>query len=846
MSQPGTIYRLSWKPFEEVVMFCDIADNDNLIDDGDTPEIIEVTPNGEAFILSVIDNNEDPFTVIKAQQATIRFNSDENVSMSTFAFGSDERWSVHAYVQNTTRTIFRGFIQIADIVEPFMPTPNVVELTATDNLGTLKDIPVTDFTSENPKGVYRIAEFLTWCLSKTGLSLNMKAAFNIRQKVPSFVADATFQNTGSVIFDTNPNCFEVGYQFTTGSATNPGPFTVRAQGEVFGQWLVLVFEAVVNETATAETFTSSQSGHFFDNQYLDAKTFEEEIGSCINCYEAIERILGHEACLFQRQGKWWALRVDEIEHPTRGLYVYEFDTAGNFDTNHGEVLFDKTILKPGDNYDNETDIFFSQEQTGVGCDRPHKEVALDYDYEHPEEIINNIDFARGEVIDDSNPDLITYEIEDWAIRRRTGSITSQAYIEAVLEDDYEKERYAVITPQSSPATPWDFIQAEPVEVGQTDKGDVSVDYRLGGDLTGGGVTYFPLMVYLKADNGDLYYFWGNGSNDLEEFVWTGPESAEQDRYIPDQFIADNFDMTEWKSFTVELKPFPVAGKLYICLLQMNQEATSEDDVNVNYQNLQFTYKPYINGSYRAYTGQRQTVTQAGGYKAKRKETVYVSESPRKLFKGALQHISGLNLLSDESIIYSAASNAFTVTGYQIPKYYKGQLVFVKGASNQGYGRVISVEYHIVGDTTDVELSGITIVDATESSQIYEASFALSNLFYNGAVYPSDPPAEAFHPYSEIQVYDVWNQFRNEMRIFFANVQGLNVNAGDLAGQNDNCHMVHKWTLADISPHTINRFFFLLTFEQRFFDCEWTGTIREVYNTLLEKSYTGRVFKYISE
>lgn len=857
MSQPGTIYRMNWEAFEEVQMYCDIMDNDNLIADDADPEIIPVTPNGEAFILSTIDNDENPFTVIRAQQATIRFNSEVNINRATFSFGSDNRWTVHCYIGDDSKTIFTGFVQIADITEPFMPVPNVVELTAIDMLGSIKDQKLTNFDGNKIKGMYRLIELLAMCLDKTGQSLPIKVSHNLRNRVPSFTDDCTFSDVGSVAFSTDPRCFEVGYQFTTDSVTNPGPFTVLAQGDILGSHVVLVAEAVVDEVSAATTFTSSAPGHFLFNQWVDYRTFIDSGTDFINCYEVIERILGPEACLFERNGNWWILRIDEIEHATRGLYVHTFNADGSYSSNDGEKLFNKTIVKPAGDPVNDTDIYFSKEETDRGGDRPHGRVQLDFHHEVPGEIPTNKDFERGDFIEDLPDETIddevyqvkSYVTDGWTIRNIAAINVpdSTVYTKRLFQNDYEKERYLVITPAADPATPWSFAESEPIEVTKKSKANVSIDWKWSEDRSGGGVTYHPLMIYLKDDAGQYWYWWHPSSNDIEDFYWTGPELTEQNRYIPVQFVADDVDLEEWQSLLVELRPFPASGKLFLCPLQMNQTGDSDDnDVDAHYQNLRFEYFARVDGSYRAIEGQRQTVEQSGGYLAAIEERVRICETVEKLFRGALQWITRINEMVSKSAVFSATSNAFSIGGYYIPDFFKGQIIFIRNANNQGFYRVASTSYAVIGDTTIVTLEGDTIVDATELTYFYEASFSLSNEFYNAAVYPTAPPEEAWNPYSEIQVFDVWNQYRTEMRKFYATWQGLSLGTEDEDDNPDHPHHIHKWTFGDVTADTIGRFFFLMTFEQRFFDCEGGGTFREVYNTAVEKSYIGRTFKYVTE
>lgn len=136
------------------------------------------------------------------------------------------------------KTLFKGFLILDDMNEDFMPDPNIVLLTGTDGLALLKEIPFVDFDGNNPVGEYTLAELLAMALYRTGTPLQMNVAFNIKK---------------------------------SGAITD-----IRIPG--------------------------SGSQHFFSTVYLNAKTFEDEIGTCISCYDVIKYILGDEAHVFQRNG----------------------------------------------------------------------------------------------------------------------------------------------------------------------------------------------------------------------------------------------------------------------------------------------------------------------------------------------------------------------------------------------------------------------------------------------------------------------------------------------------------------------------------------------------------------
>src|SRR6185369_950306 len=106
-------------------------------------------------------------------------------------------------------------------------------------------------------------------------------------------------------------------------------------------------------------------------------------------------------------------------------------------------------------------------------------------------------------------------------------------------------------------------------------------------------------------------------------------------------------------------------------------------------------------------------------------------------------------------------------------------------------------------------------------------FSLSSLFFDYPKYHT-PAARNIHPFLHIQAFDVWNQYRNVMKIFHANAQGL---CSHIIGTDSELYYpsgIHTFFLNDGSAATYNRRFLLLTFDMDWFKCEWTGTLAEVF------------------
>lgn len=680
-------------------------------------EVIDMTGAGEPLRLSTIDNSEDKFTGLKPIQATITFLSSTSVKLSTFVNApippggvdvGDPRWYVEIYYNtyDPLNFIFKGLLNIDDCYEPFLPEKNEVVLVANDGLGGLKNIPLTDFNDDNPTGYNRIADYLSWALSKTGLDLPLKAVFNIRE------------------------------------------------------------------------YTQSTS-HFFDAIYLHAKTFEDKIGTCISCYDALERILGEMAFLTQRNGEWWIVRIDELAG-TNPLYVATFNADGTFDSIDSGHHYPKFIGST-------ESVFFSKEETTVHPIRPNKYIKETYKFEYPEEIIDNIDFSRGDLFTglDMSPvviDGVTYyqskfHIADWtALQTPTGVIggtpspsETNNYIRKLYTDSnkvVEQERCVVIE-KHSPARGF-YIKSNQFPVKKNDKFDISVDVRWVDDGAFPSSGFFRLsiiQVRLHGAAGTNYVLHGgsggSGGDPVPKWVVAGASFSHVE-YI---YLEGNTNqnMSEWRtaSFITDTPnnphpcpPIPDDGFIEVLLLH----ASYSDLTDIHFNNLRFRYIPYIDGGYPDFTSFYYKISQDNKLVNKREKQVYLSSGFSPLLKGQL---------------------------------FK---------DNSGT-KVLATQFYAWND-----------------------------------IHTTSPDIQYVHPYGHIQAYDVWNQHRNGFIKFQGTMQGLDGANTDDNGYINPPHLIHFYTLLDSNEHTNDRYFILLTFDQSFYSCEWKGTLIEVYNTVNGKSY----------
>lgn len=148
-------------------------------------ETVEIDLADNPVTIRVVDNAEDKFTPIRSKSAEIRLHTSPNINIMTFGAGGDNQYKVQICMNYTGNVIFEGWLSISDLRQDFQPDPNILVLTATDGLGFLKDIPLTDYYGNNFKGPNRLADYIAGCLAKTGLDKTLIAEMNVKESTQS-------------------------------------------------------------------------------------------------------------------------------------------------------------------------------------------------------------------------------------------------------------------------------------------------------------------------------------------------------------------------------------------------------------------------------------------------------------------------------------------------------------------------------------------------------------------------------------------------------------------------------------------------------------------------------------
>jgi hypothetical protein len=383
-------------------------------------------------------------------------------------------------------------------------------------------------------------------------------------------------------------------------------------------------------TAPSLNSDNDGTGHFFNQIGVDALTWEDGVGERLTCMDVLERILKPGMTISQYLGEWWIIRLDEQDFNLTHTF-YKWDWQGNF-LIKGTALHEDTIGS-GDDHE------FINDDAVVSLSQAFRKLELKYALQNPEEVPCNIDFERGDVIDDSIPASITYELDCWTKWREnyptSGLIPADTniYTRRRFENGYEKERFVVIENVDDPSN---LIMSSDIIVQAKDKIRVGMTRSLNADVGGSGFYRdHGMQVRLYGDYGTFWTLQGETSvGDQLEWVQSDADFTTFNNYL--WFEGDvSRDMTEIESLygNTLSPPLPVGGILRILALQSQRDDWNRDTY---IHSVEFELQQYINGSYQKYTAQQHIVEQGVNNQSVKEEDVYISDSPHPMFKGALK------------------------------------------------------------------------------------------------------------------------------------------------------------------------------------------------------------------
>lgn len=399
-----------------------------------------------------------------------------------------------------------------------------------------------------------------------------------------------------------------------------------------------------------ELDTDPVTSNAFNDQYLDALTFETDVNKRDDCYTVIEKILDALGCFITfNDSAYYIIRWDEWDDSTGSVTTLRFaefsmiDADGPLFVGYSTVDVDKTIVTTTDpDYEG---FYLSQDSAQKRFQRKYNAVRHTYKHQQPNEIPCNSAFLRGtlSVTQPVDPLKKNYDYECWTMTKGVPPETNngKSYIRVVENSvGYETDRFVLFEVQPDFTTSYQ-IESQPIFVNQFDKIKISVDVKHDGQIETAdtGFSESVLVVrlhasdstYWKLDGGSLIRKGGKWIASDSDFV-TGVNST------IDRIFNGLDDDTVYSTVTLQdaesSDPMPQGGYITIVLGQTYRA----DEFETHFSNLKVELIPLINGVYGQVTGQQTQV----GYTGDRilEKEMFIGESPHPIFKGALKKFAG--------------------------------------------------------------------------------------------------------------------------------------------------------------------------------------------------------------
>lgn len=572
---------------------------------------------------------DDPLAPIKGSTLTINLTTSNGLSLLDFYSDNDNEYLVRLIgddVGGSSTVLFEGYILQDDCSEIQVDFVHTITLTATDNLGTIKDInlgraaelfgDVTTLSSVscvfNPAGPYIVIDVATWDVQPgqtftiDGTTFTMAA--NLGQ------IDLTYTGWCIQIVEEIPTLvigtFDITYREIV-SLDGYIPLITFIKLCLRATYLSLPLSVINHITPTdGDLFVSTGETRMLEDVTLLGNTFLKN-NEYMSCYDVLEIIMKRfNMSCFQSLNSWWVVRYPDLfldyqEGETLVDY-YKYDaTTFAFDDKY---TINKSFIIAANNY----------VETGLlkSIIRPYRRTLETFNYVQPEDLLCNSQFTDlGPLVTQNTSGGNTfryYEAPCWTLYNGTGS---PFYIRTVTNSGNEETERTIIVDNTG------FAQSENIILEEGDIFEFSFNIRTDFS-TGSGFNYYFIIpitdgtTTLYLDNN------GNWSSTLSPFTLTysTPGNAQ-----------------DWNLVTKKGKvPFD-------CVLNIVLNGT----VGINYwKDLRFTLTWQVAGQGQI-KGHSHTASQSRTLNNNNDVEIFIDNSERSSISGTLFLTTQTGILQDK-------------------------------------------------------------------------------------------------------------------------------------------------------------------------------------------------------
>lgn len=556
--------------------------------------------------------DDDPLKPIKGCVLNINIINDGTISLDDFYSDEDDKFLVSFQYIDTinplnSKELFQGFVIQDDCSEIMVDYNHYIQLSATDNLGILKNTTIFDASINAGSQETRSS------LSINGFNdgINNSLIFNSENYLYPFTkilptTKITISNTGiydgtytvlSVVPDSNiPQLKIIVKENITNTATASNAILSFNLPIDLNQFLSLrdlvrmcLFATKLRlPLKVVSVLKIVGNNKWLDDTYIDGTSLNQN-GTYITCYNLLESLMQRfNASLFQSNNyksitlghnvSWYIVRFAEFplcqDYTDVKMYAIQYDNNIVFDYYYEEKNFIE--------YNS-----LNQIETGAikSFERPYNYTLEKFDYNFKSNLLNNGDLLTlGDLVETYNsglpgaPTIYYYTAPYWEINNSISRPLAEVRI-VVWVDQYgnEIERYLRIKyfgPMSI-AQQQDYLVTNRIAVKKGDIIKVSFDYEEGW-YAADNQDYQRAFGHYIEGTGPTYEFvnYGRGLNNPKDGSWT-PTG-----YV--LLVIPENTLPNLKTFSYTTEPAPIDGEFRFSLSVLGDLTTG---ITTKYKNI---------------------------------------------------------------------------------------------------------------------------------------------------------------------------------------------------------------------------------------------------------------------
>jgi hypothetical protein len=583
---------------------------------------------------------DDPLAPIKGSTLTINLTTSGGLSLLNFYSDNDNEYLVRLIGDDTTGSstvLFEGYILQDDCSEVQVDFVHTITLTASDNLGTIKDITLDraaflfgDVTYLDdvpcafvPAGPYIVINVPTW-------NVQPGQTFTINGTPFTMVS-----NLGQIDLVYTGWCIQVVEEIPV---LVIGTFNITYRQVVLldgyislitfiklclrSTYIELPLSVINHITPTdGQIFLDTGQTRILEDVTLLGNTFLKN-NQYMSCYDVLEIIMKRfNMSCFQSLNSWWIVRYPDLfldyeqEETLVDYYRYEETTFAYF----GQFSINKSFIFG----------FANNFETGLlkSIVRPFRRTLETFNYVQPEDLLCNSQFndlgALRQVTTGGGFTNREYDLPCWFDYDAHPSPSPNRFIRVINDGGNEVERYVVVT-----GSTWDAprsVQSQNIPLNQ---GDIfNYTFQFSTDVSQPGPN--SIQFAIRITNGTTTLFL------QDDYTW-----AAFPGYTV--YISSGQNTNQWQNVNIENAKAPFDGILNIYLA----EATASPSDETRYKGLRFELKFVIAGQGQV-TGHSHNASQSKKLNNVNDVEIFLDNSERSSISGTLFLTTQTGILQDK-------------------------------------------------------------------------------------------------------------------------------------------------------------------------------------------------------